>query len=68
MAKTLAPYDPAPVSDTNLAGKPYHWTWRRGGFFNGKKSSDPRHNRLVLHKGLAEKCKRVHYWQDGDRA
>lgn len=58
MAKTLAPYDPAPTNDTSYVNKLYHFTWAK----RGKKT------RIVLHKGPADKCRRVHLFQDGDRA
>lgn len=60
MAKTAAPYDPAPVTDTDFAGKPYHWT------FALKRGAQRAH--LVLHRGSAAKCKRIHRFGDGDKA
>lgn len=54
----LAPYDPNPTSDTELAYKPYHWYWKK--LRNGKM-------RIALHRGPAKGCKRVHYTHAGAR-
>lgn len=50
-----APHDPNPTIDTAIAGKEYHWVWSKK-------------RRIALHKGLADKCKRVHYNEDGTKA
>jgi hypothetical protein len=55
MARTIAPHNPRPTTDTGFFGKPYHFTWAKS-------------KKIVLHKGDAKKCRRVHYWQDGDKA
>lgn len=52
-------YDPKPEDnmgiDTNIAEKPYHFTWIKKGM------------KLTLHKGESQKCKRVHYNHNGSK-
>lgn len=51
--------DPAPTRDTSFVGKMYHWTYG-----HSRKRKFP----LILHKGPAEDCKRVHRFKNGDKA